>query len=67
MTRENPTKSFLPDPTDYVTAIFAEASSTLILFGPGNRIELANQLIERFENQAGARASEVRVFYPDRG
>ena len=53
-----------PDPTDYVTAIFAEASSTLILFGPSGRIELANQLIERFENQSGARASEVRVFYP---
>lgn len=53
-----------PDPTDYLTAIFSEASSTLVLFGPSGRIELAQQLIERFENQAGARASEVRVFYP---
>jgi type II secretion system protein D len=53
-----------PDPTDYVTAIFAQASNTLVLFGPSGRIELAHDLIERFESQSDARASEVRVFYP---
>ena len=53
-----------PDPTDYVTAIFAEASNTLILFGPGDRIEMAEQLINKFESEAGAKASDVRIFYP---
>ncbi len=53
-----------PDPTDYVTAIFADASSTLVLFGPSGRIELADQLIQRFEGQGDARASEIRILYP---
>ncbi|MCZ7640274.1 MAG: hypothetical protein M5U12_31995 [Verrucomicrobia bacterium] len=53
-----------PDPTDYVTAIFAEASNTLVLFGPSERITLASDLIARFEADAGARASEIKVFYP---
>ncbi len=53
-----------PDPTDYVTAIFAEASNTLVLFGPSERIAMASDLIDRFESEAGARASEIKVFYP---
>ncbi|MBM3880364.1 MAG: hypothetical protein FJ387_11715 [Verrucomicrobia bacterium] len=53
-----------PDPTDYVTAIFAEPSNTLVLFGPAERIALADDLIQRFETEAGARASEIRIFYP---
>jgi len=53
-----------PDPTDYVTAIFAEASNTLVLFGPSERIDMAGDLIARFESDAGAAASEIKVFYP---
>lgn len=53
-----------PDPTDYVTAIFAEASNTLVLFGPSERIDMASDLIARFESDAGAAASEIKVFYP---
>ncbi len=53
-----------PDPTDYVTAIFAEASNTLVLFGPAERIAMASDLITRFESEAGAKASEIKVFYP---
>ncbi len=53
-----------PDPTDYVTAIFAEASNTLVLFGPSERITMASDLINRFESDASARASEIKVFYP---
>jgi type II secretion system protein D len=53
-----------PDPTDYITAIFAEASNTLVLFGPSERISMASDLIARFEADAGARASEIKVFYP---
>jgi len=53
-----------PDPTDYVTALFAEASKTLVLFGPSERIAMATDLIERFESDAGAQASEIKIFYP---
>lgn len=53
-----------PDPTDYVTAVFAEASNTLVLFGPSERITMASDLIARFESDAGAAASEIKVFYP---
>jgi len=53
-----------PDPTDYVTPIYAEASNSLILFGPSERISLAEELITQFEKEGGAQASEIRVFYP---
>ncbi len=51
-----------PDPSDYVTAIFDEASRTMVLYGPADRVELAESLIKRFEDQAGSRAGEVRVY-----
>ncbi|MCB1124989.1 MAG: hypothetical protein KDM81_00725, partial [Verrucomicrobiae bacterium] len=52
------------NPEDYITAIFAEASNTLVLFGPAERMSMAEELITRFETESGARASEVKVFYP---
>ncbi|MCP5526398.1 MAG: hypothetical protein H7A47_06270 [Verrucomicrobiales bacterium] len=52
------------NPDDYITAIYAEASNTLVLFGPVERMVLAEELITRFETEAGARASEVKVYYP---
>ncbi|RME92071.1 MAG: hypothetical protein D6766_10750, partial [Verrucomicrobia bacterium] len=53
-----------PSPEDYVTAIFAEASNTLVLFGPAERMAMAEEMIQRFETETGARATEVKVFYP---
>ncbi len=53
-----------PDPNDYVTAVFDEASRTLVLYGPGDRISLAEELIKRFEDKEGAHAGEVKIFYP---
>ncbi len=53
-----------PDPEDYVTAVFDEASRTLLLFGPGERVALAEDLIQRFESQEGARGGEVKIFLP---
>ena len=67
-TEFNPqTKKFeelAPDPADYVTAVFDEASRTLVLFGPRDRIALAEQLIQEFEDKGGARAGEVRIYHP---
>lgn len=55
-----------PNPEDYITAVYDEASRTLVMFGPGDRIELAEELIKRFEDESGARAGEVKIFYPRR-
>ncbi len=53
-----------PDPNDYVTAVWDEASKTLVLYGPTERIALAEELVKRFEDKQGARASDVKIFYP---
>ncbi len=53
-----------PDPEDYVTAVFDDASRTLLLFGPGERVKLAEDLIRRFEDKEGGRGGEVKIFYP---
>ncbi len=53
-----------PDPEDYVTAVFDDASRTLLLFGPGERVTLAEDLIHRFEDKEGGRGGEVKIFYP---
>jgi type II secretion system protein D len=53
-----------PDPNDYVTAVFDDASRTLVLFGPGDRVALAEELIKRFEDKEGGHAGEVRIYYP---
>lgn len=52
-----------PDPEDYVTAVYDDASRTLLLFGPAERIQMAEELIQKFENKGG-RAGEVKIFYP---
>ena len=52
------------DVNDYITAIFDEASRTLVLFGPADRVNLAEELIKRFESKSGVQAGEVRIFYP---
>ncbi len=52
------------DPTDYVTAVFDEASRTLVLFGPADRIGLAETLIKQFEDKSGVQAGEVKIFTP---
>jgi len=51
-----------PDPSDYVTAVFDDASRTLVLFGPRERIGLAEELITRFEDKEGA--GDVRIYFP---
>src|SRR5688572_23661085 len=53
-----------PDPSDYVTAVYDDASRTLVLFGPPARIELAEDLISRFEDKEGPNAGDVRIYYP---
>ncbi len=50
-------------PEDYVTAVFDEASRSLVLFGPPERILLAEELISQFE-QKSIGAGEVRIFQP---
>jgi type II secretion system protein D len=52
-----------PDPNDYITAVFDDASRTLVLFGPRNRISLAEDLISKFEDKEGG-GGEVRIYYP---
>jgi type II secretion system protein D len=52
------------DPADYVTAVFDEASRTLVLFGPADRLGLAETLIKQFEDKSGVQAGEVTIFYP---
>ncbi|MGZ8941113.1 MAG: secretin N-terminal domain-containing protein, partial [Limisphaerales bacterium] len=52
-----------PEPSTFVTAVFDEASRTLLLFGPGERVALAEDLIQRFEDKEGARGGEVKIFH----
>ena len=53
-----------PNPEDYVTAVFDDASRTMLLFGPAERIQMAEDLIKRFENKEGAGGGEVKIYYP---
>ncbi|MDB6040571.1 MAG: hypothetical protein JWM99_4412, partial [Verrucomicrobiales bacterium] len=52
-----------PDPNDYITSVYDDASRTLVLFGPSERIALAEDLINKFEQQEGG-AGDVRIYYP---
>jgi type II secretory pathway component GspD/PulD (secretin) len=52
-----------PDPNDYVTAVYDDASRTLVLFGPNERMALAEELVNRFEQQGGG-GGDVRIYYP---
>ena len=52
-----------PDPNDYVTAVYDEASRTLVLFGPRERLGLADELISRFED-SNTGAGDVRIYTP---
>ena len=52
-----------PDPNDYVTSVYDEASRTLLLFGPPDRLALADELVNRFEQKDGT-AGDVRIYYP---
>lgn len=53
-----------PSPEDYVTAVWDEASRTMVVFGPTERVDLAEELINRFENKEGLSPTDVRIFYP---
>ena len=53
-----------PDPEDYVTAVWDGASKTMVVFGPKERLALAEELIQRFENKDGVVPTDVRIFYP---
>jgi type II secretory pathway component GspD/PulD (secretin) len=57
-------ESLPASPEDYVTAIWDETSRTMVLFGPTERVSMAEDLIKRFDGKEGARASEVKIFYP---
>ena len=48
------------DPNDYITSVYDEASRTLVLFGPNDRMELAEELINKFEQKGGS--GDVRIF-----
>ena len=52
-----------PDPNDYITSVYDEASRTLVLFGPPDRTALAEELISKFEDKDGA-GGDVRIYYP---
>jgi type II secretory pathway component GspD/PulD (secretin) len=43
--KNNQLDTLPPDPNDYVTAVYDDASRTLVLFGPRERIALAEELI----------------------
>ncbi len=51
------------DPNDYITAVYDEASRTLVLFGPDERLQLADDLISKFEQKDGG-GGDVRIYYP---
>ncbi|MFO1497710.1 MAG: secretin N-terminal domain-containing protein [Verrucomicrobiota bacterium] len=53
-----------PDPNDYVTAVYDDASRTLVLFGPRERITLAEELVSKFEDKDGGNAGDVRIYFP---
>lgn len=50
------------DPNDYITAVYDDASRTIVLFGPRERIGLAEELIQKFEGQGAG--GDVRIYYP---
>src|SRR3954464_4038947 len=52
-----------PDPNDYITAVYDDASRTIVLFGPRERIGLAEELISKFEAKDGP-GGDVRIYYP---
>src|SRR6185295_3169709 len=52
-----------PDPNDYITSVYDDASRTLVLFGPRVRIGLAEELINKFEQKDGP-GGDVRIYYP---
>ncbi len=52
-----------PNPEDYVATSFDQPTGTLVLFGPPENVELAEELIARFED-LGSSAGELRIFYP---
>lgn len=51
------------DPNDYITAVYDDASRTIVLFGPTERISLAEELINKFEAKDGP-GGDVRIYYP---
>ncbi|MGB0580552.1 MAG: secretin N-terminal domain-containing protein, partial [Limisphaerales bacterium] len=51
-----------PDPADYVTSVYDDASRTMVLFGPRERIIMAEELIQKFETKDGG--SDVRIYRP---
>ena len=66
-TTYNPTTKLMevlpPDPNDYITSVYDDASRTLVLFGPRDRVGLAEELINRFEQKDGG-GGDVRIYYP---
>ena len=50
-----------PDPNEYITAVYDDASRTMVLFGPRERIALAEELISKFEQREGP-AGDVRIY-----
>lgn len=52
-----------PDPNDYLTAVYDDASRTLLLFGPPERLTLADELVNKFEQKEGG-GGDVRIYYP---
>ena len=52
-----------PDPNDYITAVYDEASRVLVLFGPNERLQLADELISKFEQKDGG-GGDVRIYHP---
>ncbi len=58
------TMEVLPaDPNDYITAVYDDASRTLVLFGPTERIALAEEMINKFEQKDGP-GGDVRIYFP---
>ncbi|HAM70471.1 MAG TPA: hypothetical protein DCM86_02380, partial [Verrucomicrobiales bacterium] len=51
------------DPNDYITSVYDDASRTMVLFGPRERIALAEELINKFEQKDGP-GGDVRIYYP---
>jgi type II secretion system protein D len=51
------------DPNDYITSVYDEASRTMVLFGPPDRIALAEELINKFEDK-DCSGGDVRIYYP---
>ena len=50
-----------PDPNEYITAVYDDASRTMVLFGPRERIAMAEELIAKFEQREGP-AGDVRIY-----